>query len=112
MSPGWLPNPNPEDATFTNAPQWAREAAERGEKGLEGSVQLQAVYDAPAGGPNSEWATATPMAKLEMQINNPAALRYFDPGAEYVVEIRRRMPQRARPQPSEAVDDVGLPDQA
>jgi hypothetical protein len=110
LSRGWLPQPG--TAEFDRAPRWAQEAADREERPLVGTVRLQAVYDAPEGGPNSEWATATPAGQLEMTIHNPAALRYFEPGEEYVVEIRKRMPQRARPQPSEAADDAGLPDEA
>lgn len=62
-------------------------------KGSE-SVKLSAVASGDPDDPNTKWSAATPHGVLEMTINNPQAWEFFDPGAEYMVEVRRHVPSR------------------
>lgn len=63
-------------------------------KGSE-AIKLMAVPSGNgANDPNAKWAAATPHGELTMTINNPGAWGFFDPGAEYLVEIRKHVPSR------------------
>ena len=92
LQQGWTP----QTTDWSLYPQWARDMAESSDVPVTGTVTLQCIYDADQRGENAQWAMATPSGKLELQIQNPAALRQFEPGVDYVVEIRKRMPSRAR----------------
>lgn len=48
-----------------------------------------------------EWAKWTPSGELTMQITNPAAAGFFEPGADYRLTISRFMPQNARQESSD-----------
>lgn len=64
-------------------------------KGSE-RITLGAVMSGGPDDPNAAWAAATPSGMLELQIDNPKAWGFFDPGAEYIVKITRHVPARAR----------------
>lgn len=64
-------------------------------KGTE-RVTLSAVMPSGPDDPNTAWSAATPSGQLELQIDNPKAWGFFDPGAEYIVKITRHVPARAR----------------
>lgn len=67
-----------------------------GEPHLNEEVEWRAVYSEDDDNPNSDWAEATPDGQLRLTINNQDALGFAEPGAEYIVEIRKHMPQKAR----------------
>lgn len=48
---------------------------------------LGAIYGTSEEDPNRAWAKATPSGKLEMQIDNPAAQGFFEPGKHYLITI-------------------------
>jgi hypothetical protein len=52
-----------------------------------GGVQLEAVYSEDPEHENKQFWDATPSAKLEMWINNPDAVRFFEIGKEYYVDF-------------------------
>lgn len=73
-------------------PAWS--ALVRG-KGSE-EIKLTAVKSHAIDDPNNVWAVATPHGVLELTINNPRAWDFFEPGADYRIEITKRQPQKAR----------------
>lgn len=46
---------------------------------------LRAAY---GDGPNTQWAKYTPSGSIQMQIDNPGAQGFFQPGKEYIVTFR------------------------
>lgn len=60
------------------------------------SVRLTAVASGEPGDPNQAWAAATPSGHLEMDIANPEAWGFFEPGVEYLVRITKFQPSKAR----------------
>lgn len=59
-------------------------------------VTLAAVYSDDEDDPNYSYSKATPQGHLELTVDNEDAWGYFEPGVEYVVEIRKYQPQKAR----------------
>ena len=53
-------------------------------KGSE-EVALGAVY----GKENEPWSSATPSGVLNMTINNPSAMGFFEPGEHYILTIEK-----------------------
>lgn len=65
-------------------------------KGSE-AIKLMAVASGNgADDPNAKWAAATPAGELTMTIDNPRAWGFFDPGEDYIVEIRKHVPNRGK----------------
>lgn len=74
-----------------------RKGWQRWEQGISNIVvELNAVGSGGPDDPNQSFATATPSGKLTMTIQNPAAFGFFEPGQEYMIEIRKAQPQKAR----------------
>lgn len=61
---------------------------------LQEQVRLDAVYSDDPENSNHLWSKWTPSGQLDMLITNPDALRFLQPGVEYIVEIRRHVPER------------------
>lgn len=74
---------------------------------LQEQVRLDAVYSDDPENPNHQWSKWTPSGQLDLLITNPDAQRYLQPGVEYIVEIRKYQPTKAR----EAVRPPDPPDQ-
>jgi hypothetical protein len=50
-------------------------------------IEMTPVYSDDPEHPNRSFWEATPNGKIEMQINNPAALQQFEVGKEYYVDF-------------------------
>ena len=84
-------------ASYYLEPGDADEHWQRWEPGISNiNVELNAVASGGPDDPNQSFAAATPSGKLTMTIQNPAAFGFFEPGQEYVIEIRKAQPQKAR----------------
>lgn len=64
-------------------------------QGME-NVKLTAVATGDPNDPNHEWAIATPSGTLEMDIANPEAWGFFEPGMEYIIKITKHQPTKVR----------------
>ena len=58
--------------------------------------QVQVKLEAVGGPENESWSKWTPVGELTMSITNPAAARTFETDVDYVIEIRKAQPQKAR----------------
>lgn len=54
-------------------------------EGGTGEVRLQAAGQVG----NTDWSKWTPSGEWRMSITNPEALKQFEPGAEYAIEISK-----------------------
>jgi hypothetical protein len=53
------------------------------------TAELSAVYSNDPSTENYSFTKATPVADLKLVIDNPSAIGYFQPGAEYRLEFVR-----------------------
>lgn len=59
-------------------------------------VVLEAVYSDDPEDPNFTYSEATPQGSLTLTITNKDAFGFFEPGADYNIEIRKHVPTRSQ----------------